>query len=302
MSSKYSPYGLPCFFTSSISFCRISASGTVCVDVTIKFPWRPVGIRPGWFRPCPFDWPKSLMGIRDIRKFFSTPSLITSTRCDGSPSLSKSYVPASFTPATSCVVGSSITLRNFGSTSCPIFFALSVAFQSVTQHFMKKNRSRAPAQDRRSIIRLRHGRLAQRAQVRGHFLDLARQFRFARQTARRGGLKCFYSQQVHAVLGARLRFHDQAGRSAGRHDRASLARNHPRIRALHLNHDRREVHLRIFPERARESLDLTFPGRAVERRSRLRFPDVRLRLLLREIRRLVFFFGANRRVRAHVQQ
>src|SRR2546422_1890584 len=37
------------------SFCRISASGTVCVDVTIKFPWRPVGIRPGWFRPCPFD-------------------------------------------------------------------------------------------------------------------------------------------------------------------------------------------------------------------------------------------------------
>ena len=183
-----------------------------------------------------------------------------------------------------------------------LFIALSVAFQSVTQHFMKKNRSRAPAQYRRSIIWLRHGRLAQRAQVRGHFLDLARQFRFARQTARRGGLKCFYSQQVHAVLGARLRFHDQASRSAGRHDRASLARNHPGIRALHLNHDRCEVHLRVSPERARESLDLTFPGRAVERHSRVRFPDVRLRLLLREIRRLVFFFGANRRVRAHVQQ
>src|SRR2546429_3377694 len=31
-----------------------------------------------------------------------------------------------------------------------------------------------------TLFRSRHGRLAQRAQVRGHFLDLARQFRFAR--------------------------------------------------------------------------------------------------------------------------
>src|SRR2546428_4691930 len=66
MSSKYSPYGFPCFFTSSISFCLICASGAVCVDVTIRFPWRPVGISPGWFRPWPFDWLKFLIGIRDI--------------------------------------------------------------------------------------------------------------------------------------------------------------------------------------------------------------------------------------------
>src|SRR6266851_3604362 len=60
-----------------------------------------------------------------------------------------------------------------------LFIALPVAFQPVPQHFMKKNGRRAPAQYRRSIVRLRHRCLAQRAQVRRHFLDLARQFRFA---------------------------------------------------------------------------------------------------------------------------
>jgi len=39
------------------------------------------------------------------------------------------------------------------------FIALPVAFQSVAQHFMEKDRRRAPAQYRRSIVRLRHRRL-----------------------------------------------------------------------------------------------------------------------------------------------
>ena len=50
------------------------------------------------------------------------PFSITSTRCAGVPSLSNSYVPESFTPSSSRSVGSSMTLRNFGSTSWPTFF------------------------------------------------------------------------------------------------------------------------------------------------------------------------------------
>src|SRR5258708_11818504 len=74
--------------------------------------------------------------------------------------------------------------------------------------------------------------------------DLGRHGLAARRNflaARRRRLKSFDAQQIHAVLGARLRFHNQPGRSARRHDGASLARHNPRIRTLRLNHDRREV-------------------------------------------------------------
>ena len=180
--------------------------------------------------------------------------------------------------------------------------ALPVAFQSVPQHFMEKHCRRAPAQHRRPIVRLRHRSLAQCAQVPGHFFNLACQFRFARQAARRRRLESFHAQQIHSVFGAYLRLHNQPRRSARRHDGAPFARNHPRIRSLHLNHHRREVHFRIFPERPGQSLDLAFPCRAIERSCRRRFLDVRLRFLLRKVRRLVLFFRANRRVRPHVQQ
>ena len=51
MSSKYSPYGLPCFLASSINCLRNSLSGSVLVEVTIRLPCRPVGTRPVCARP-----------------------------------------------------------------------------------------------------------------------------------------------------------------------------------------------------------------------------------------------------------
>ena len=39
-----------------------------------QIPLPPRGHHPGWFRPCPFETLKFLIGIRDIRKLFSTPS------------------------------------------------------------------------------------------------------------------------------------------------------------------------------------------------------------------------------------
>ena len=87
-----------------------------------NFPGVPVAISPGCRRPCPFDWLKLVMGIRDIRKFFSMPSLITSTRCAGTPSSSNSYVPANFTPSSSFSVGSSTTLKKLGRIDSPTFF------------------------------------------------------------------------------------------------------------------------------------------------------------------------------------
>ena len=50
------------------------------VEVTIRLPCRPVGIRPGCRRPCPFGLPKFVMGMRDIRKLFKTPFSTAFTR------------------------------------------------------------------------------------------------------------------------------------------------------------------------------------------------------------------------------
>jgi len=69
------------------------------------------------------------------------------------------------------------------------FIALAVAFQSVPQHFMEKYRRGPPAQYRRSIVRFRYRGFSQRNQICSHLLDFLRQLRFARKTARRGGLE-----------------------------------------------------------------------------------------------------------------
>jgi len=69
----------------------------------------------------------------------------------------------------------------------------------------------------------------------------------------------------------------------------SLARNHPRIRALHLNHDRREYHVRYFGTRPRVS-DLTLPARGRTTQP-LRFAHVRLRFSFSKSGELVFFFA-----------
>ncbi len=183
-----------------------------------------------------------------------------------------------------------------------LFVTLPVSFQPVPQHLMEKDRRRAPAQDRRPIVRLRHRRFAQRTQVRRHPLNFPRQLRFVRQSARIRGLKCLHAQQVHAVLGARLCLNNQPHGSARRHDRAPLAGHHPRVRALRLEHHGGKIHFRIFPERSRKSLDLAFPRGAIEWRRRFFFLDMGLRLLLGKVRRLVLFLRANRRVGPHVHQ
>src|SRR4029077_10191725 len=109
----------------------------------------------------------------------------------------------------------------------PLFFIpLPVPFHPVPQHFVKEHRRRPPTQQRRPVIRLRHGRLPQLFQIRRHLLGLRHQNRFTRQPAHRRRLESFHAQQIHPVLCPRLCFHHQPRRSARRLNRRPLARHH----------------------------------------------------------------------------
>ena len=91
--------------------------------------------------------------MRDIKKLRRIPFLITSTFAAGTPSSSYSYQPASRVPFTlsQCrIVGDRKKLRQYGliqllSEGLSLFVAtLPLAFQSMTQHFMKKTPEARP--------------------------------------------------------------------------------------------------------------------------------------------------------------
>src|SRR5260221_1776542 len=172
----------------------------------------------------------------------------------------------------------------------------------MSQHFVEENRRRPSAQQSRPVVWLRNRRLSQCLQIARHLFDLFRQFLFVRQSCRRRRLKCLHAQQIHSVLGTRLRFHHQSRRVTRRRNRRPFAVHHPLVRTLHLQHDRREIDLRILPERRRQSPDLSFPRRLIERRHRQRVARVLHGSLFRKIRRLILFFRSHRRVRLHIQK
>jgi len=188
--------------------------------LTIKCSLAPRGHPPGWFRPCPFDWPKSLMGIRDI-KIFSTPSLITPLVATVRPHCqSHTCRPASPPPSRGLSgrpsrsgTSAALPARSSSVNVCPSSSSAVGGLPICVHHLMEKNRSRG-ASIPRSIIRLRHGRLGAAASSPRHFSDLAGQLRFARQTARRGGRNVL-PQTSPCRPRRRLRFHDKASRSAG---------------------------------------------------------------------------------------
>jgi hypothetical protein len=106
-----------------------------------------------------------------------------------------------------------------------IFVALTVTLEAMPKDFVEKDGSGASAKKRGSIVGFRYGRLAQGFQVFGHLVDLRDEFRLAGQAAGRGCLKRFHPEQLHAILGARLRFHYQASGGTGRGDGRALARH-----------------------------------------------------------------------------
>jgi len=79
---------LPCFLTSSIKLPRISASFTVCVEVTIKFPLPPSRISAA-APPVPVRLRKMIDRHPRHQKVLSAPCSIKFTRLPGMPSSSK---------------------------------------------------------------------------------------------------------------------------------------------------------------------------------------------------------------------
>jgi len=175
----------------------------------------------------------------------------------------KSYVPASFTPAISWVVGSS-TLRNSAALPARLLRER-LSFSSsrcrglpiCSQHLMKKTAADAPRSIPPVHHTLRHGRLAQRLKPR-HFLDLGLSAPSLGNRSR-GGLNVLLATSP-SVLGRVCASMIRRVEVLGDTIAASFARNHPRIRALHLNHDRRE-YTSGYSERA-ESLVTSLPRRA----------------------------------------
>src|ERR1700677_419147 len=183
-----------------------------------------------------------------------------------------------------------------------IFIALPMTFHAMPQNFVKENRRRSPAQQRRPVVRLRHRSLPQILKVRRHLLDLRRQLRLVRPPARRRSLKRFDAQPLHPIIRASRRLHHHARRRARRRDHRPFARHQPRICRRHLQRHRSRIHFRVFPKRARQSPYLAFPRCPIESRHRQRLARVRRRSLLRKIRRLILFFRSHRCVRLHIQK
>ena len=164
---------------------------------------------------------------------------------------------------------------------------------------MEKHGGGSTAEKRGTVVGFGHKSLAEIVEVGGHFLDFCGEFAFGGKTFGARGLKSFNAKEVHAVVGAGLRFHDKSRRGTRRNKSRAFIRNHARIGIRNLQHNGGEVNVGILAERCGEALDFAFPGRAIKRSGRS-FADARLRLLLGKIGRFIFFFGADGGVGANV--
>ncbi len=80
--------------------------------------------------------------------------------------------------------------------------ALAVAFEAMSEHFVKEDGGGAPGEQGWSGERLGHRSFTQGLQIACHFLDAGANLRFARQMVDAPGLEGFDAHQFHAVIGA----------------------------------------------------------------------------------------------------
>ena len=209
---------MPCFFASSMSILRSSVSGTVFDEVTMRLPWRPVGMWPASARPWPLDLATLAMGRRDIRKVSSTPSLIRSTRSRGLAFVVKVVVAAergAVEGGKRGVVGDAEELgqnrlaEQLGEGLALFVAALALAFEAMAEDFVEEDCGGAAAEDRRSVEGLGYGRGAQGFEALRQGDGLSASTLLVGQVAGGIGLEGLGAEQVHAVGGTRPRHDDK---------------------------------------------------------------------------------------------